>query len=156
MVLAQKFCFWVSLSQSTTAGRWTDKCSAHRSLQIKCPVMRFERMNAIFLVHRHLVRISQDTHYVSGTETNRLMLFGKTVAGYWENHAEHTDAVRTSQETNYVSATETNQSVLFGETVAVCCENHTEHKNALGWQNVDYLLFKAGGTCSNHWSLRAN
>jgi hypothetical protein len=56
------------------------------------------------------------------------MLFGKTVAVYYENHTEHTDTVRTSQETYYVSATEPNRLMPFGETVAVYCENHTEHK----------------------------
>jgi hypothetical protein len=50
------------------------------------------------------VRTSQETHYVSATETNRLMLFMETVAVYCENHTEHTDTVRTSQETHYVSA----------------------------------------------------
>jgi hypothetical protein len=55
------------------------------------------------------------------------MLFGETVAVYYENHTEHTDTVRTSQETHYVSATETNRLMLFAETVAVYCENHTEH-----------------------------
>jgi hypothetical protein len=48
----------------------------------------------------------QETHYVSTTKPNRLMLFGETVAVYCENHTEHTDtlcgqnAVRTSQETH--------------------------------------------------------
>jgi hypothetical protein len=37
------------------------------------------------------VRISQDTHYVSTTETNRLILFGGTVAVYCGNHTAHTD-----------------------------------------------------------------
>jgi hypothetical protein len=39
------------------------------------------------------VRTSQETHYVSATETNRLMLFGETVAVYCENHTEHTDTL---------------------------------------------------------------
>jgi hypothetical protein len=39
------------------------------------------------------VRTSQETHYVSATEPNRLMLFGKTVAVYCENHTEHTQSV---------------------------------------------------------------
>jgi hypothetical protein len=42
---------------------------------------------------------SQKTHYVSATESSRLMLFGETVAVYCENHTEHIDTVRTSQET---------------------------------------------------------
>jgi thioredoxin-related protein len=76
--------------------------------------------------HADTVRTSQETRYVSTTETNRLMLFRETVAVYCENHTEHTDKVRTSQETHYISATEPNLLMLFRETVAVYCENHTE------------------------------
>jgi hypothetical protein len=39
----------------------------------------------------NLVRTSQETHYVSATKSNRSMLFGETVAVYYENHTEHTD-----------------------------------------------------------------
>jgi hypothetical protein len=46
--------------------------------------------------HTDTVRISQETHYISVTETNRLTQFGKTVDVYCENHTEHTDTVRTS------------------------------------------------------------
>jgi hypothetical protein len=53
--------------------------------------------------HTDTVRTSQETHYVSTTETNRLMLFGEIIAVYCENHTEHTDTVRTSQETHYIS-----------------------------------------------------
>jgi hypothetical protein len=38
-------------------------------------------------------RASQETHYVSATEPNRLMLYGEGVAVYCENHTEHTDTV---------------------------------------------------------------
>jgi hypothetical protein len=86
---------------------------------------------------RHLgykipVRTSQETHSVSTTEPNRLMLFGETVAVYCENRTEHIircvgTSVRTSQETHYASATEPNRLMLFGETVAVYCKNRTEH-----------------------------
>jgi translation initiation factor IF-1 len=79
--------------------------------------------------HTNPVRTSQETHYVSSTETNRLMLFRKTIAVYCENHTEHTNPVRTSQERHYVSATETNRLMLFRKTIAVYCENHTEHTN---------------------------
>jgi hypothetical protein len=40
-----------------------------------------------------LVRTSQETHYVTTTEPNRLMLFGETVAAYCENRTEHTDTL---------------------------------------------------------------
>jgi hypothetical protein len=39
--------------------------------------------------HTNTVRTSQETHYVSATETNRLMLFREIVAVYCENHTEH-------------------------------------------------------------------
>jgi hypothetical protein len=39
--------------------------------------------------HTDTVHTSQKTHYVSATEPDRLMLFGKTVAVYCENHTEH-------------------------------------------------------------------
>jgi hypothetical protein len=68
------------------------------------------------------VRTSQETHHVSATEPNRLMLCGETVAVSCENRTEHTDtlwAVPTSQETHNVSATELNRLMLCGETVAV-------------------------------------
>jgi hypothetical protein len=36
---------------------------------------------------------SQETHYVCAAKTNRLMLFGETVAVYCENHTEHMHSV---------------------------------------------------------------
>jgi translation initiation factor IF-1 len=108
------------------------------------------------------VLTSQETHYVSAAKTNRLMLFGETVAVYCENHTEHTDTlcgqnaefwyvntVLTSQETYYVSAAKPNRLMLFGETAAVYCENHTEHTDTLCGHNVEFQHVKAGGTCSN-------
>jgi hypothetical protein len=54
-----------------------------------------ENWNADFFgtVCRSSVRTSQETHYVSATEPNRLMLFGETVAVYCENRVEHTDTL---------------------------------------------------------------
>jgi hypothetical protein len=49
-----------------------------------------DRMQYIFV---NPVRTSQDTHYISATKTNRLMLFGETVAVYWENRREHTNTL---------------------------------------------------------------
>jgi hypothetical protein len=66
-------------------------------------------------------------HNVSATTPSRLMLFGRTVAVYCENHIEHTDTDRISQETYYISATKPSRLMLFGRIVAVYCENHTEH-----------------------------
>jgi hypothetical protein len=79
------------------------------------------------MIYKNSFRTSQETHHVTATKPNRLMLFRETVAVYCENHMEHTDPVLTSQETHYVSATETNRLMLFREIIAVCCENHTEH-----------------------------
>jgi hypothetical protein len=100
--------------------------------------------------YEHPVRTSQETHYVSATKPNRLMLLGETIAVYCENHGTHKYtvwaecrdfiykySVRTSQETHYVSATKPNRLMLLGETIAVYCENHTEHINTLCRQNAE-------------------
>jgi hypothetical protein len=42
--------------------------------------------NAVYI---NSVRTSQETHYVSTTKPNRLMLFRETVAVYCEPHTEH-------------------------------------------------------------------
>jgi hypothetical protein len=39
------------------------------------------------------VRTSQETHYVSATKLNRLMLFRETVAVSCENYKEHTNTL---------------------------------------------------------------
>jgi hypothetical protein len=44
-------------------------------------------------IHKNSVRTSHEIHYISATETNRLMLFGETVAVYCENHTEHTNSL---------------------------------------------------------------
>jgi hypothetical protein len=64
------------------------------------------------------------------TKLNQVILFGKTIAVYYENHTEHTDTVCTSQETHYISTTKLNQVILFGETVAVYYENSMKYTNA--------------------------
>jgi predicted Zn-dependent protease with MMP-like domain len=94
------------------------------------------------MVYKNSVRTSQETHYVSATKPNRLMLFTETVAVYCENHTEHTDPVRAAQKTHYVSATKPNRLMLFRETVAVYCENQTEHTNTLSGQNVETLCIR--------------
>jgi hypothetical protein len=57
------------------------------------------------IAYKNSVRTSRETHYVSATKPNRLMLFRETVAVYCKKKTEHTDTVRTSQETHYDSAT---------------------------------------------------
>jgi hypothetical protein len=44
-------------------------------------------------IYKNSVRTSQETHYVSTKETNRLVLFRETVAVYCENHMEHTNTL---------------------------------------------------------------
>jgi translation initiation factor IF-1 len=44
-------------------------------------------------IYTNPVRTSQETHYVSATKPNRLILFGGRVAVYCENHTEHTDTL---------------------------------------------------------------
>jgi hypothetical protein len=39
------------------------------------------------------VRTTKEIHHISTTETSRLMLFGGTVAVYYENHTEHKDTL---------------------------------------------------------------
>jgi hypothetical protein len=55
--------------------------------------MLFEETVAVYCEnhteHTDTVRTLQETHYVSATNTNRLMLFRETVAVYCENHTEH-------------------------------------------------------------------
>jgi hypothetical protein len=46
------------------------------------------------MIYINPVRTSQETHYVSATKPNRLMLFGETVAVYCENYTEHIDTLR--------------------------------------------------------------
>jgi hypothetical protein len=43
--------------------------------------------------HKNIVRTSQEKHYVSATNPNRLMLFRETVSVYCENHTEHTNNI---------------------------------------------------------------
>jgi hypothetical protein len=49
--------------------------------------------NSIQIIYNNPVRTSQETHYISATKPNRLMLFRETVAVYCENHMEHTDTL---------------------------------------------------------------
>jgi hypothetical protein len=42
------------------------------------------------MIYKNSVHTSQETHNVSTTKTNRLMLFRETVAVCCENHMEHT------------------------------------------------------------------
>jgi hypothetical protein len=99
----------------------------------------------LLLNNIYSVRTSQETHYISATETNRLMLFRETVAVIVRTIRNtqihcvgriYSSSVRTSQEIHYVYATNPNRLMLFGETVAVYCEDHTEHTDTLCGQVI--------------------
>jgi hypothetical protein len=62
------------------------------------------------LGYRSPVRTSQETHYVSATESSRLMLC--KIWGFQGGGYEYRSPVRTSQETHYVSSTELSQLML--------------------------------------------
>jgi hypothetical protein len=49
--------------------------------------------NVRFWYVKNSARTSQETYYVSATKPSWLMLFGRTVAVYCENHTEHTDTL---------------------------------------------------------------
>jgi hypothetical protein len=73
------------------------------------------------------------------------MLFGETIAVYFENHTEHAYSVWAesrdfnSQEAYYVTATKPNRLMLFGERFTVYFENHTEHTDTLCGQNLEIV-----------------
>ena len=42
--------------------------------------------------------------------------------------------------------------MLYKEIIAVCSQIHTKHINTLCGQNVEFVNFEPGGTCSDHWA----
>ena len=44
--------------------------------------------------------------------------------------------------------------MLYSEIITVCSEIHTKHTNTLCGKNVEFVIFKAGGTYSNQWALK--
>jgi hypothetical protein len=71
----------------------------------------------VFETYKNSVRTSQETHHVSATKPNRLVLFRETVAVCCENHTEHTNKLR-GQNAEYscvkVRGIHDNQCVLNG------------------------------------------
>jgi hypothetical protein len=55
----------------------------------------FNPLKSEFILNniQNSVRISRETHYVTATKPNRLMLFWETVAVYCENHMEHNNTL---------------------------------------------------------------
>jgi hypothetical protein len=73
--------------------------------------------NYCLLGYINPVRTSQETHYVSGTESSRSMLF-RILDCHGGDYEEcrllgYINPVRTSQEAHYVSGTESSRSMLF-------------------------------------------
>jgi hypothetical protein len=83
-------------------------------------------------MYNNSFRTSQETHYISATKTNRLMMFKEKVAVNCENNMEHINmyknSFRTSQETHYISATKTNRLMLFGEQSLFIVGTYGKHK----------------------------
>jgi thioredoxin-related protein len=71
-------------------------CASQEILRLRYSAQPVNAVRETFTVycekhteHTDTARTSQETHYVSATEPNRLMLFGETVAVYCEKHTEH-------------------------------------------------------------------
>jgi hypothetical protein len=81
----------MKLNSEITMPMWNASVSLmialHLTLTVIC--LPFESSSS----HTNPVRTSQETHYISTTKPNRLMLFRETVAVYCENHMEHTDTL---------------------------------------------------------------
>jgi hypothetical protein len=120
---------WDTLSVHSSI-YWTLKmkaiCSSETSVNFLQTTRRYiPEGNTLY---KNSIRTSQETHHVSATETNRLMLFGEVIAVYCENHTEHINTLcGQNAETLYIriqfvphrkqhfSATETNRLMLFLE-----------------------------------------
>jgi hypothetical protein len=55
--------------------------------------LTLQRLSFFQIIYINSVRASQQTHYVSATTTNRLMLFRKIIAVYCENYTKHTNTI---------------------------------------------------------------
>jgi hypothetical protein len=77
--------------------------------------------------HIYAVCTSQEAHYISATETSRLMLFRETVA--WELYGTHKSSYYLTGNTSHPRYRDQPVNVVLLETVAVYCENHKEHIN---------------------------
>jgi hypothetical protein len=97
--------------------------------------------------HTDIVCTSQETHHVSATEPNRLMLCGERVAVCCENRTEHTDtlwAVCTSQGTHrYTVWTECGIFVLNQAAYAKLLNFERINVKASGISNLCVLVSKA-------------
>jgi hypothetical protein len=78
---------WVPLSSPPTTRRAT--------VDVFDPTFTREETEKVKVIqiYKNSVRTSQETHYVSATKPNRLMLFREIIAVYCENHTEHTNTL---------------------------------------------------------------
>jgi hypothetical protein len=83
----------------TSAGAWSSLLQPFQATGVwfSCNLHGLGTFNPLktefLLIYKNSVRTSQETHYVSTTKPNRLMLFMETVAVYCDNHTEHTDTL---------------------------------------------------------------
>jgi hypothetical protein len=68
----------------------TQQATLHVHRSVKTVKTAFLLNNSIYI---NPVRTSQETHYVPARKPNRLMLFGRIIAAYCENHVEHTNTL---------------------------------------------------------------
>jgi hypothetical protein len=80
------------------------------------------------LIYTSPVRTSQETHYVSTTTPNRLMLFGETVAVYCEKHTEHTDTL-------------CGQNGVWGSSRCLLWETYGTHRYTV-WAECSFSMLK--------------
>jgi hypothetical protein len=70
------------------------------------------------------MRTSQETHYATATQTNRLMLLQETM--FIVRTIRNTQLLFVPHRKHVMSPLQS-RLMLFGETVTVYCENHMEH-----------------------------
>jgi hypothetical protein len=95
---------------------------------------RFLIVNRRDFTYKNSVRTSQETHYVSATKTNRLMLFGEIIAVYCENHTEHINTLCRRMQRLFIQEF---SPYLTGNTLHL--RYRDQPVNAV-WGNSRYLL----------------
>jgi hypothetical protein len=109
-------------------------------LSVPCKIWGFRSCDCeeCLLGYKNPVRTSQETHYISTTEPDRLML-----CKIWSVHGDdyeecrllgYKNPVRTSQETHYVSVTEPSRLILCKIEVFTA----VTVKNAVFWDVTPY------------------
>jgi hypothetical protein len=102
--------------------------------------------------HTDTVHTSQETHHISATEPNRLILCGERVSVRCENGTEHTEFV--PHRKLHIFATEPNRLMLFcGNSRCLLRKSYGTHKLTVCWQNSLFWHVKTSDIewYSNHW-----